>query len=302
MARIFGSILVVGLTVMATGCGAPQTPIEARTATQDLISTLPEPSSVLPEQSPTSGDAGNVPDGYPAGSLVDRVLLRGQSFTEVSAKVQASIEACMHANGWNYEARPSVFTVGSEDLTLDFDQLEVMRTTAGYGIALSVTTVDPLRNHLVGMSDEEVDSFVADLGDSGGGGCQGAAEREVYTGLPFYDPTLSWMSSAFSDELLASPDFVEAQNAWSACMSDAGYSDPRLLRRTLSESLYSQGGEAPDGDLIEEVLAAEISLATADSTCYESTLLQVRPNLEEAILDNWVSSGRMPADMWPIGE
>jgi hypothetical protein len=296
-----GAIVLGVVVVTAGGCGTPTTTSQGAESPEQS-SASPLPVARIDVVRPATGSSAEFDraEKYPYGSIIDRVLLRGSTFSAVEDAVQAETARCMASVGWKYHPLPAATMMGSEDFTLPFSELAATRSKIGYGIMQTTDqTEDPNRLEMQSLDSKAQNEYRSALGDTGGSGCRGSAERLVYTDLPFFDPQYSWVSFEFSTALESDAEFARALKARNDCLAAHGYPDLAADRSELTTQAMEATGRG-DPAAIDELRRREVELAVADTDCTRSTVLVVRPATEERMLDEWIADGKIPADWWPL--
>lgn len=133
------------------------------------------------------------------------------------------------------------------------------------------------------LEDDFGDGF-DELDDLGYGGCQGEAyEALLADPLPYDRPEHQDVLAALDEmyaELAEDEGFLAAEEAWASCMEAAGYpdlvtsEDAEYLVFDAYEEAWEQVPEDADDltpELLAEVQALELEVATADYECRESS-------------------------------
>jgi rod shape-determining protein MreC len=239
----------------------------------------------------------------PAGSFMNLVLLRGRSATDVEADVQAAIAACMSDKQFAYT--PVNRVAGGEDVTLPLRDIQTRRESIGYGIvnrAFGQTVPDPNRAYWESLdADRQAEYFLtlSDLND----GCEPLASATTYAPLPFYQPEYQSITAEWAAELNANPRLAEAYAAWSQCMTGHGYDFANsAAARAFVEGQLTDLSKvtAPDDVELVELQATEVEIATADTQCFISQVQPIKIEVETDLLDQWVTDGRLPPELWPL--
>jgi len=216
------------------------------------------------------------------------------------------IAGCMAFNGFEY-----VPEVGSPSDTVEpspEDSLAEAEQT-GYGIVLSyrasIEIEDPIMS---GPNAEYFESLDADeqqeyrdaldgTQEDGFEGCR--SEAQLFTMNT--DPSRVYQDEEFRElisELGALPSVIAEdervlalQAEWQACMGGAGFAEPGP-RDSLPDVLEDEFHALPDqsDELLEEFLAREIAVATADASCaitvdWDSRMAEIEEEYENAFVD-----------------
>ena len=255
-------------------------------------------------------EAGNVTN-YPATSILNLVLLKARTYVDVATEVEALTAECMVARGWSYTAVDGSFTSGGEEANLSFLAVKALREVDGYGIVKLPDTdpVNPNRLYASQLSEAQALAYGRDLGSGtteggvvvGPPGCQEQAEAEVYAELPAYQPQYANLTSQSDDELKADERFTAAKEAWKICMQAFGYNfeTSNLAKSSIQATVSLLSNEQIQAQY-PELKRNELAVAKADTTCYETTILPVHPQVEAEILDRFVNDGLLSTDLWPL--
>jgi len=273
---------LIGCASVLVGCGAPT-----------IVSGSPTSSPVLAPSTTTSANSTSVSewDSYPAGSIIDRVLLKGDTFTQVEGMVQVAIGECMSAAGFTPPPVPTPH-VGGEDLTRSLAEIAQDRSKHGYGIS----TLNPEAN--TGPREQASKLYLEALGDESGG-CTREAQQKIFPAFPFYQGQFDWVSAAFDQALSADSRLAAAWGDWAKCMRRDGYNvsysnDAKAaVEKAFDDALRN-------GQSSTSVQAFEIAVATSDTSCYRGAVQPVKIRVEKEILDSWVADGKLPAELWPL--
>jgi len=259
-----------------------------------------------------------------------------QDYADQSRRVEELVVACMAEQGFEY--LPVEYPEFTEDPAFaareDLSPLEYA-SEYGYGFNTTQTTqeaeqefTDPNSELVEALApaeqeayylalygeqtefDPEAEEEVVEYGF--GGGCQGEAAEEVYGGGGAQEE-LGPAYEQLYERIQADPRMVEANAAWSACMSEAGYSytNQEEIYEYLSEqqnALYEESyAELPtevpaegateefvepelDEARLAELREEEIATAVADETCRAEHLppelvQEVNAEYEEAFIE-----------------
>lgn len=296
--------LLMGVVAIATGavagvlvsCGA--SPSESQVGSGPLAAEMEEAQPTVATPGVTSATVSD----YPAGALIDHVLLLGRSLSDVEDEVQQRTADCMVGKGWEwYSPVDATIVMGSEDPTLSVEELAERRSSRGYGFVWErqgSLDADPNRSTIEQLTSAEVERLTVDLGDSGGAGCRGTAEKAVYRSIPWFDPGVSSVGADIAAALLATPAFGEAQRHWSLCMTAAGYATPSEEKAKLAQQARD-AVLAGDPAQIADVLAREVAMAVSDAECYATHVVPVRSGIEARLLDAAVADGLLTEALWP---
>lgn len=286
IAVIFGAC---GSVTEDGGLSRSDQPMGQTTATAEPDSEIVGP--------PTS----TLSDRTPVGSMLNVVLLRGHTQSAVESDVQAAIDTCMTALGFEYEPVPAEITYVGEDVTRPHAEVFADRESRGYGFTLSLTQGMSAEDVLIqSMASEEQATYLDALGNSEGG-CRAQAEAEVLSALPFYRSEYQSLNFEFASALRSDARIARALADWSVCMSESGYmfatsddAQASFNRKVHATTL----NRTEDG--LRKLLAEEIALAVADSKCLATEFIPVRDSVERELLDSWVELGKLDASLWPL--
>lgn len=286
--------LLAGVTAL-TGCAA-----SGSGAPQDDLSYEDSPLSAF-----LGGDVEFDEDEYEA----------------TEREVQESIAACMADEGFEYVPVDVNAAYAEEDL--EAQDTEEWVAQHGYGIATAdepageEPTEDPNADYVEALSPGEQQAYYDtlygpmpsedELADDGSyaydwqdAGCQGAADHEVRGDVlapgSEHDALLEAMGELY-ERVAESPDMVDLDAEWSACMADAGHTDledPNAAwERAMDDAnaLWGEDGSEPSDEATAAVREAEIELALADLRCreeldYDDGMLTVQFALEEQFIED----------------
>lgn len=235
-----------------------------------------------------SADTGDVTDP------LFEDLLDGKTFEEAEFEVQKQVQECMTALGWEYTAVAPGSTGGGPMGAAVTEGVDEM---PGYGISTFSTenivpigdagggsgsaSNDPNQNYINTLSAADQTAYYNDLfgtppadADPNApiemGGCYAEANDAVYGENAFEQ--LDNQFQEVNARVDADPRIVEAYAAWSACMSDAGYSysNPNEPITDIS-TRYQALGQSPSPDALKAFQDEEIATAEADRKCAEET-------------------------------
>jgi hypothetical protein len=273
--------LLALLAMVAAACaGSP-------TASDDTDGSLPSPETTGDEESPDG------PGGLAAffGWEPDDPEAAEAEYREQETAVQESIRQCMAEEGFDYQ--PVLPPESSFEAWDESDEEERVRTQ-GFGISTwygneeafegeAEEWVDPNQETLENMSEgerlawdealygsqeEQAEGMVTEVdpetGDEMqivngfGTGCDGEARTAVY-GDPAASQAL-WEDlqpamDAMYEQVQADPRIVEADEAWAACMADAGYEyeSRQVMHETIWEEFQPRLDEivGPNGGYVD---------------------------------------------------
>ncbi len=237
---------------------------------------------------------------YPVGSVLNLLLLREHTVTNLDEQIQAQVAICMQAQGWTYVPETGLEASPGEDVTLSLADIAKQRQSIGYGIVQSTTLVTANDRYLQSLDTSTQAKYSAALGGDNQQGCTGKAQAAINDPLPFYQPDYQWTTLAFSQALRADPTVAAAQSQWSQCMAASGYkyTNSNDAQSSLRRELLTMGN--PTTVDYAKLQAEEIAVATADTTCFAQDVQPVKIVAEKKILDGWVADGRLPSDLWPL--
>lgn len=217
------------------------------------------------------------------------------------------IAACMAAEGFDYLPMDYSDTPTSTDLDdLTRQNTREWMAQNGYGIALALdmpvrTVVDPNAEYVAALSDAETEAYWNALRGTGndatfedetsshldvlaGGGCWGAAEREVHRDRdalqgPLFDDLTEAVQQLYLS-IAQDPRMLEVSARWADCMADAGYTGLANPEEAVASIVDAQGSLEATGTataegrrLADGAVAAfrelEIGTALADFGCKE---------------------------------
>jgi hypothetical protein len=244
-----------------------------------------------------------------------------KQFEEQQRKIEELMAECMAKEGFEYEPnlQSSGLVFADDDTEWEPEKKEWVEKY-GYGIVVNPYAeqgeeqpaeeyVDPNQEYLDSLSESERTAFYETAygapvdedatGEDGSyeyrwedGGCQGWAQHELQGDDP-------WQSDEFAElrdkmntlwsTAQDSPEFVELNGKWAACMADAG--EPGFTRQeeaaqsiseaqnAIYESAASDGGEIDPEKMedpntspeMKELGEREIALALVDLSCREKT-------------------------------
>lgn len=235
-------------------------------------------------------------------SFLYYVLLNGRSFADIHGETQRLIAECMGDRGWNYTPVPYGAIEQSPDYSGPWQAVRDYRLEYGYGLVVTPgsKSTDPNESLVAGLSGNESDSYYRALvgGTEGSGpssdSCTSTAEGEVYADLPYFDPLYSSLVNDYLEALESNEEFRVALTNWSSCMLSQGYdvASPDGVEQYARDSFLSSAST------VEAIRQQENSLAKADLGCYERELAAARLDVDAAIFDEWVESGKLPSSMW----
>lgn len=223
--------------------------------------------------------------------------LGGRSLDQAYTAVEERVQQCMTGLGWEYTVVALDPALLSGDLVgLDEDFV----ATYGYGIstidpddpaALSALPGgdDPNQRYRLSLPDGEGDRYDEDLFGSSAfdavdavddtsapelGGCYGDA-----VSAELGEAGLSGLESSYAkveEVAQADPRLAEAEQAWAACMADAGYdfSRPQDAMTSVAERAAQLGADVPEAERAA-LRAEELATAKADRACAAAHLDEV---------------------------
>ncbi len=243
--------------------------------------------------------------------------------------VEEAVAACMAEQGFEYIPDVSHYTFPDEATMDPPRNSREFAELYGYGIAeLPPSSAPPpgtnpndaitaslgaeaLAQYMEALTGPSSDDADADAGyDWHDAGCMGTAIHAEWATGAAQDPAavalLTEIARIDDVAIPAEQRVVALDEAWSACMADAGYEGLRRqpdAAETAFESWLDAQAAAASGETEEtdadDVAAAERSLAVADWDCrddvgYDLGVAKVREELQEA----YVAAHRAELDAW----
>lgn len=272
-------------------------------------------------------------------------------------EVEELVASCMQEEGFDYIPQDNSSFIGftPDDLDVEWGSREFAETY-GYGISTdpwgnedrndeAQEWTDPNQEYLDSMSEGEQQAYYEALYgvqeeseadeedvvveyDWTQGGCQGAAQHEVYEGgtdsEDFAD--LEEEMNNLWDLVQADSRMVELNASWASCMADAGY-DGQTTVNESNQALYDEWYELegwndpewiavqenwdwdaePDGPpeperdaaAVEAFTAKEMAMAIADFECQDSLDYQGKSvEIDHALQQEFVDQHRAELDAW----
>ncbi|NLT54417.1 MAG: hypothetical protein GXX79_07570 [Actinomycetales bacterium] len=202
----------------------------------------PAAGAVAPATSATA-----VPGDDEPLSLLTEFLSGGMSNQQEATRIENEVATCMRAAGWRYQPFTGVFsgemrTVG--DLRryrerMGYTQPEhpdQLPTDPNDAVIATLSRAEFERYQLAmwGADGQPAEGGAAGVPGPKATGCRPAAEHTVRSTIPRYDEDLTaWLDRSSTQE---SEALRRAHDAWSRCMSAAGYryADRRALRAEVT--------------------------------------------------------------------
>jgi hypothetical protein len=217
-------------------------------------------------------------------------------------RIQNSIAACMHGEGFTYLPVDTAKLVSYGQATSHPDTAQ-WAATWGYGInkapaaatsgAVDRDYVNPNDAVVSRLSASEQAAYNAALNGSGGSqgtansdtvsgtrsdssGCQGAAEKANPEKDPSSDKQFADLvaqSNRIPGKVASSAKVVALDADWASCMADAGdakYASPAKAQQAIEErynAYYLKVKGTPDPSVVESMSKTEIETASADFVC-----------------------------------
>jgi len=208
---------------------------------------------------------------------------------------EAFVSQCMADHGFEYSPRPVSDVMTTEDWTVSIKELRKARKEDGYGVTrnLNLRELQPTPP----ATDAQ---WWATLGDSGGKGCLGDAERSVYSSLPENQLQYQGLYSEFEQQVRSDGRLLDGITRWRSCMRELGYSYDSPW--TIATSFAARARTRPplDSTALARLKAEEIVTASDDINCLVDQYVPVRDEVESSILNEWVAEGKIPASLWPL--
>jgi len=291
----------VALLLSVASCATPEEPLSATGAAG---------SHQVPRQSSNSGPG--------VSSVLTYYLLAGHSFSELSAAWQRAVAACMQDAGWSYYPPPD--DVAQSEPT-ELVALATYRSRFGYGIALGSAqefnrSTDQNRKYVDSLSTAERSAYFyalngnsTEANPSDSVGCEAAASKLAYEGIPLFDARYEDLSSQYLARQSSDPRYLAAVSDWATCMRARGfdYATPDLPPSSLSDrylELLSAGEISPDlntGGSVSSFAALERDTAVADFECSVDFLYPTKAALQQEYLDELIETGAIPSSFTSIG-
>ena len=241
--------------------------------------------------------------------------------------VEEAVAACMAEHGFEYVPDVSHYTFPDEEAMDPRRDSREFAELYGYGIAElppsggpapgsnpndAITAslgADALAQYMEALAGPGSEDSATEY-DWRDAGCMGAATHAEWSTGAAQDPAavalLTEIARIDDVAIPAEQRVVALDEAWSACMADAGYDGLRRqpdAAETAFESWLDAQAAAASGETEEtdadDVAAAERSLAVADWDCrddvgYDLGVAKVREELQEA----YVAAHRAELDSW----
>ncbi len=195
------------------------------------------------------------------------------------------LQSLEQAEQWGYGG-PSAFanedapgvTPSFTDPNVEYLQQLSQQELDAWDAALMGTTsagseLTEAESRLLEAGDAELNTKYLEIW-ADGDGCSVTTEKAIYGDLVRFwqiRRVIGGIDVDVKARVKASPDFVAAIDAWQVCMQQHGYDfdDPLGANGAVGDAYYQI---PPYGELtLEEVMAIEIEIATADGRCAEET-------------------------------
>ena len=287
------SWIIVGLGLLLAGCGA------SAAATSAGVGDATD----APELAALSQEASGVSIALPVDTVVSPVadFIDGPgNDLSVLAEIHDGTAACMQGLGWDYVA-PDVSELNGLKPPSTLGALREWTVSFGYGVTTQTGQPNPIREAIdaqyeyeAQLSEDARARYESDLNGPEGTdesapigadrpGCAPQAERDAYEDVPADDKALLEVLGERLQELWASDEYVSALDGWRSCMTTQGFDFAR--QGDAKEAVLDRIGTSSDA---QELQAYELSVATADLACAESTLLPVAIPSEMQIVESLV--------------
>jgi hypothetical protein len=262
------------------------------------------------------------------GSALDSPVGLSEDDLSRRREEEQLIADCMRAEGFEYVP----YVVDPSDSDHPFEDAYALppdEFAAAYGYGISTTWADierpedpneairdamspaELEAYWVAMHGERADGYEEFPGKSppplAQSGCAGKVAEQVYGNLDEYGRDPQWEAlasdlSALDIRIDDDPRVIQAEDAWIACMAEAGYpgidhigGGQILLANRIDDVLEIEGSEAlkpwneADPEALRELQHFEIAIASADQACrvehFDEVFREVRTELEAEFVE-----------------
>jgi hypothetical protein len=244
---------IIGLSAAVVGCGSAA----------DTV------------QRSTSGEAVSDQAAY---TPITTWAFGGQTPGVVHQHIVDIVARCMKSRGWDYA--PPVVDATDEPGTVG--ALRTYRSEHGYGLADAAAAPtapkpEPLAADLGAAFQRDLGKLAP--GSPADGSCSSEGLAAVAATVPMYSSQEVRLAiGAETDTVTTDPDFAAALAKWSTCLEAA----TGLRAGTLEDPQAHVADERLSGS---QLRVEEHRIASADSTCQETSVLPVRVRLESAAVE-----------------